>query len=342
MRKLIKVFVVALFVAFANTSCTSEVTYEAPQFEEKQPKEIRVLNDEYMFRYGGDPMVVDSLLITSTANSDNHIAVFNRYTGDLVKEFGRKGPGPNELVRPTTFSVDKLNSLLYVYDWGKQSLIQYDLHKMSGEEIPEYNSIKVSGEFVKSAQMRFLKDSLFYASSLKDGRISVGGVSEVQDVIQSESPDLNKFPTQEDWYIYMNGSVMAVRPDGRYLAAASSLGGILEIFDLNKKERVVLKHFYEPIFEKKGHVIRPLPETIGGFMCLAATDKYLYATLHGKANPTSMPMAICKFDWKGNPIDRFDCGKYPISSFTVTEDDRTAYALAVGDEGEHILLKIEF
>lgn len=338
MKSLLRIVALVFGALF---SCSDEVMYEAPQFAEKEPAEIQVLNDEYIFRSGGDPMVVDSLLITSTANNDNHIAVFNRYTGDLVKEFGRKGPGPNELVRPTALSVDKSNRLLYVYDWGKQTLIQYDLRKVSGEGTPEYNSIQMPDDFVKSAQVRFLKDSFFYAPIHGKGRLLVGGTSEARDVIHSESPDINKFPTQEDWYNYMNISATAVRPDGRYVAAASSLGGILEVFDLKSKERVVLKRFYEPIFKRKGHVLRPVPETIGGFMCLAATDKYLYATLHGKANPTSMPTAICRFDWKGNPIDRYDCGKYPIYSFTVAEDDRTIYAVTEGEDGEHILIDVE-
>ena len=324
------------------TSCTNEVTYKSPEFIEKQPKEIRVLNDEYMFRYGSSPMVADSLLIMSTGYSEHNIAIFNRYTGNLLKEFGRKGPGPNELGRPTTFSVDKLNRSLYVCDWGKQALLRYDLRKVFEEGTPEYESIGMSDDFIRSSQMCFLKDSLFYAPASKEGRLLVGIPSSVLHVINSETPDVNKFPTREDWYNYMNASSgKAVRPDGHYLATASSLGGILEIFDLNSMERVVLRHFYEPIFERKGHVIRPVPETIGGFMCLAATDKYLYATLHGKANPTSMPASICRFDWKGNPIDRYDCGKYPIYSFTVTEDDRTVYAVAAGEDGEHILLDIK-
>ena len=324
------------------TSCTNEVTYESPEFIEKQPKEIRVLNDQYMFRYGNSPMVMDSLLIMSTGYSEHYIAIFNRYTGNLIKEFGRKGPGPNELGRPTTFSVDKLNRLLYVCDWGKQALLRYDLRKVFEEGTPEYESFKMCDDFMRSSQMSFLKDSLFYAPAGKEGRMLVGIPSSVFSVIKSETPDVNKFPTQEDWYRFMEASsAKAIRPDGRYLASASSLGGILEIFDLNTMERVVLKHFYEPIFEQKGHVFRPVPETVVGFTYLAATGKYLYATLHGKSNPTSMPMSICKFDWKGNPIARYDCGKYPIYSFTVTEDDRTIYAVALGEEGEQILLTIK-
>ena len=326
------------------TSCSNNVEYKAPEFTETQPKEIRVLNDEYMFKHGGNPMVVDSLLITSTFYNEHHIAVFNRYTGGLIEEFGRKGPGPNELATPVAFSVDKTNRRLYVCDHGKRALLCYDLQKVIETGAPHYKSIKIADQFARTSKMHFLKDSLFYAPAYKEGRMFVGTPSEIFRTLDSKLPDVNKFPTQEDWYNYMNSnSVVTVRPDGRYLAAGSALGGILEVFDLGSKgqKRVVLKHFYEPIFKQKGHVFRPIPETIGGFAYLAATDKYLYATLHGKANSTSMPTSICRFDWEGNPIDRYDCGKYAITSFTVTEDDLIIYAIAIGEEGEQILLEIK-
>ena len=326
------------------TSCSNNVEYKAPEFIEKHPKQIRVLDNDYMFKYGDNPMLVDSLLITSTFNANNYIAVFNRYTGSLIKEFGRKGPGPNELATPVAFSVDKTNRRLYVCDHGKRALLCYDLQKVIETGDPHYKSIKIADQFARTSKMHFLKDSLFYAPAYKEGRMFVGTPSEIFRTLDSKLPDVNKFSTQEDWYNYMNSnSAVAVRPDGRYLAAGSALGGILEVFDLGSKgqKRVVLKHFYEPIFKQKGHVFRPIPETIGGFAYLAATDKYLYATLHGKANPTSMPTAICKFDWKGNPIERYDCGKYAITSFTVSEDDQIIYAIAIGEEGEQIILEIK-
>ena len=323
-------------------SCANKVAYEAPVFVEKKPKEIKILNDEYMFRHGGNPMLADSLLIVSTLVDEHHIAVFNRYTGNLLKDFGRRGPGPSELLMPVTFSLDKNKCSLYVCDLGKRALLCYDVRKMLDTETPEYESIKISDSFARNSMMRFLNDSLFYAPANDEGRMFVGIPSEVLWTIDSNTPDVNKFPTREDWYNYMNmQSVNAVRPDGRYLASASAMGGIFEIFDLKDRERVVLKHFYEPIFEQNGQMFRPTPETIGGFMYLAATDKYLYATLHGRVNPTSLPTSICKFDWKGNPIDRYDCGKYAITSFTVTENDETIYAVAIGEEGEQILLDIK-
>ena len=334
---------VSFLVGCLLISCVEKVKYEAPVFTERIPENVRILNDDYIFKYGDNPMLVDSLLIVSTFNDDQQIAVFNRNSGRLLKDFGKKGPAPFELVTPTAFSVDKLEQILYVSDIGKQSLLSYDLREVINENMIIPVPIKTSQEFMKRSLVRFLRDSLYFAPAHKDGRILVGVPMEIQYVIDSKTPDSNKFPTQEDWYNYMNmQSVMVVRPDGHYLAAGSSLGGILEVFDLNSdnKERVVLKHFYEPIFKKKGHVVRPIPETIGGFSYLAATDKFLYATLHGKANPNSMPSSICKFDWKGNPIERYDCGKYSICSFVVSEDDRTVYAVAVDGDGEQILLEI--
>lgn len=323
-------------------SCVDDVAYEAPVFVNKKPKEIKVLNDEYMFKHGGNPILVDSMLIVSTMVDEHHIAIFNRHTGKLLKEFGKRGPGPSELLIPLTFSIDKSGHILYVCDLGKRSLLGYEIPKILEVETPKYESIKISNEFAQSSMVCFLKDSLFYAPSLKDGRILVGVPFEVRWMIDSETPDANKFPTQDDWYNYMNiQSVTAIRPDGRFLAAGSAFGGILEVFDLDSRKRVVLKHFYEPIFEQRGHLLRPTSETIGGFAYLAATDKYLYATLHGKVNPTSMPTAICLFDWKGNPVVQYDCGNYAITSFIVTDDDEKVYAVAIGDEGEQILLEIK-
>ena len=80
------------------------------------------------------------------------------------------------------------------------------------------------------------------------------------------------------------------------------------------------RYFYKPILQKKGSVYNPTEETIYGFCHLHATDNYLYATVHGKKNPTSMPTAIWKFDWEGNPITEYQCDNTPIESFTVDEE----------------------
>ena len=341
-NSLMKNLLYICLLALLFVSCMKTIEYDAPIFTEQCPETINVLNDEYMFLYGNNPMLVDSLLIVSTFDDAHHLAIFNRFSGSLLKEFAKKGQGPSELLIPIAFSVDKTNKMLYIGDAGKKTLLRYNLCKLFEAGEPEYESLKMSSEFEKSSMLRFLVDSLFFAPANKECRILVGVPSEIRWTIDSETPDINKFPTQEDWYNYMNiQSVTAIRPDGRLLAAGSALGGILEVFDLDSRKRVVLKHFYEPIFKQKGHVFRPTPETIGGFAYLAATDKYLYATLHGKVNPTSMPSAICQFDWNGNPIARYDCGKYAINSFTVTDDDEIIYAVATGEEGEQILLEIK-
>lgn len=323
-------------------SCNTSVKYEAPIFKMVQPKEIRILNDDYMFQYAGNPMLMDSLLIVSTFNDENHIAIFNIYSGELVKEFGHRGEGPTELTMPTAFSLDRKNGYLYVCDHGKQSMLRYDLYLLLNEDYDEYLSFRLSDSFARTGMLRHLKDSLFYAPAHQEGRILIGTPSDVKSVVKSRTPDAEKFPSDVDWYNYMNiESVSAVSPDGRYFVSGSAMGGILEIFDLtsDSKDRIILKHFYEPIFEQKGYVYRPISETIGGFTHIAATDKFFYATIHGIANPYSMPTSICKFDWNGNPIEKYECG-YPITGFTIDEIEQTIYAVVVTEEGEQALASI--
>lgn len=100
------------------------------------------------------------------------------------------------------------------------------------------------------------------------------------------------------------------------------------------------RYFYKPILQKKGSVYNPTEETIYGFCHLHATDNYLYATVHGKKNPTSMPTAIWKFGWEGNPITEYQCDNTPIESFTVDEEKNKIYVIAYNPEGEQILGEI--
>lgn len=56
-------------------------------------------------------------------------------------------------------------------------------------------------------------------------------------------------------------------------------------------------------FVQKGQ-IETLPETIYGFTCLQATDKFIFATLHGVANPTVFPSSVYMFDWGGRLLKK--------------------------------------
>lgn len=321
-------------------SCnTKEIEYEAPHFPVNKKVEVKVLNDEYIFRYAHQPYIYDSLLIVADMNEENAVCIFNQYTGNLIAAFGNKGNGPEELVQPTSFSVNHSRGMLYIQDYGKQTIASYNIDNKNGELFTRDNVALVQG-LKDKPNIYCLKDSFFIARNVDEGLI-LATPNRICQKVKVDTPDGSVFKSSKDWAIYMyaNG-VQNVSSDGKSYVAASTIGGILELFELedNALRHSFTKHYFKPIFSGVGY--QPTPETIYGFCHLSVTEKYIYATVHGKANPTSMPTSIWQFDKKGNPVALFEVG-YPIENFVVADNDAIAYATAYGDSGEQVIIEIK-
>lgn len=333
------IFLTLLLTGFI--SCKQEVSYQAPVFPKQQQVEVQVLNNQYLFRYANQPLLYDSLLIVGDLNDEAYICIFNRYSGKLVKAFGKKGNGPGELITPVGYSVDKGKGFLYVNDYGRKSIFKYDLNHWENG-IPTYQEIKLSGEIGERNKILHVKDSLFVAKSLFD-RLLLATPNRTVQKLMSVNPDPKKFQTGKDWYAFMNAyACEAISPSGNLYVSGTLLGCILEICKINNQmiESPSYQYFYEPIMDQKEYVYTPNTETIYGFCHLSVTDQYIYATAHGKKNPTTMPTSIWKFDLKGNPVSIYHCSDSPIENFTVDEENQLIYAVTYNAEGEQILSTI--
>lgn len=329
--------IIAFAAAVGFISCKQEIVYEPPVFPKQQQVEVQVLNEQYLFRYANQPLLYDSLLIVGDLNDEAYICAFNRYSGNRVGSFGRKGNGPGELVTPVEYSVDKEKGFLYVNDYGQKSIFKYDLkHWENG--IPVYQEIKLSGEIGERNKILHVKDSLFVAKSLFD-RLLLATPNRTIQKLLSATPAPQKFQTDKDWYAFTEACACeAISPSGNLYVAATAYGAILEIIPIDGLtiQEPSYRYFYEPVTEQKGHVYNPTPETIFGFFHVSVTDRYIYATAHGKKNPTTMPTSIWKFDLKGKPIIAYQCN-VPIESFTVDEEEQLIYAVTYNEEGEQML-----
>lgn len=336
---------IVLFGIILLFSCerNDTVTYNFPDCPIHRQLEVKELNSDYLFRYAYRSLVYDSLLIIATLDEAHHICVFNRYTGQEIMSFGKKGNGPDELITPTEYSIDYSNGLLYVNDYGLQVVLCYDLKSLNAEEIPDPERIKFPHSFRNKDKILFVRDSLFISPD-ENFHFLTAYPSRIEEEVTSPIADKEKFPSEKAWNHFMKEYAHhAVCPNGSKYVVGSALGGILEIFDLSdtKIKRSVLKLFYEPIFKRKGHVYRNIKETIGGFGCLVATNNYLYATVHGIKNPPSMPTKIYKFDWEGNPIECLHCPHYPIECFCINEEDGLIYAIAINQDGEQCVVQMK-
>ncbi len=137
---------------------------------------------------------------------------------------------------------------------------------------------------------------------------------------------------------FLSQSIWDISPDGQKMVQATTLGSILQIFDLKTAaiKSSAIRYFHKPIFAEQKGQIEMLPETIFGFSCIQATDRYIYATLHGVANPTVFPDSIYVFDWNGNLIKKLSTDQQ-ICCFCVDEQNCKIYAMVMNEAGEQIL-----
>ncbi len=321
-------------------SCGQEVSYQAPEFPEQHEVKVEVLNDQYLFRYANQPALYDSLLIVGDLNDEAYICLFNRYSGHLASAFGRRGNGPGELITPVGYSVDQAKGYLYVNDYGRRSVFRYDLNHWE-EGRPAYQEIRLDGEIGERNRILHVKDSLFIARGMFYRLILATPEQTVQKSFPP-TPDSRHFRTDRDWYAFTENACEAVSPSGDLYVAATAYGGILEICPIGEQGigNPSYRYFYEPHVRQEGHVYTPTPETVYGFCHLSVTDRFIYATAHGRKNPTAMPTTIWKFSLSGEPVAAYHCGDTSIESFTVDEERQEIYAVAYGKNGEHILGRI--
>jgi hypothetical protein len=330
--------VMAFLLFMACTGCgKKETVYEPPIFERHQQIDMEVINDTFMFSAASYMAVYDSILIVCDPYINPVIYLFNRHNGAFLKSAGIVGAGPGELITPVTFSLDHKREILHVYDAGKIAVIKFNIRDILndtlsvGEETKLYKTLSIHSA-------RYLKDSLFLAYGYPEGLFITAGNDESvnrKGLIPANPPDM----APKDWTRFLcSWSAAAVRPDGSKYVTATTLGGIIDVYSIDETgiKPSVSRFFYKPVYDMKQSLFAINTETVFGFCYLSATNDFLYATAHGKANPTEMPKTIWQFDWKANPVASYECN-YSIENFTIDETARRVYAAVYDEEGELVL-----
>lgn len=142
----------------------------------------------------------------------------------------------------------------------------------------------------------------------------------------------------------------AVSPDGTKLVLSSTLGGIIEMYDLPGLTARKISSFVTPEFD-------PLPgsysyneKSVAGFRDLFATDNRVYAAYDGKTmlksyyDQPSEERApaynrIVIFNWNGKPLRQI-VTDMTIVRLCVDEDESNIYAVVEGKDGIMSLAKL--
>lgn len=313
--------------------------YTFPIFPITYKATTTILNTDVMFSYYMQPLLIDSLLIIPDVNRDTILQFYNIRLGELMKQAVIKGKGPGELILPTKFSMDYFQKQLYAFDYTKKSIIRYDIRQIVNDVNPFFQEIPLSEPLLQENEISYLKDSVFLTSNGKH-RLLIATTQKRIATNDDHFPPITTSPQRWNSFL-QTWACHTTNPSGDKYVCATSLGGIIEIYKLTPEialtNRLLL---FEPKFTQENNHFTPTPETMYGFRNVFASDKYIYATVFARQNPTRYPNLIWQFDWDGNPIASIEC-PYEIGNFTVDKNDKKIYAIIYNSEREEFIASLD-
>lgn len=312
------------------------IVYEMPDFKETFELKAEVINDSYLFQYAQNALIYDSLLFFTDKSQENTVHIFNRNTGDFIKSFAAKGKGPGEIITLSSISIDKNSESIKVNDQVSKTIMSYDIKELINNQEIYCHSFSISDEAVNGNFLRFIKDSLYLTTGFFDHILLTNGRKTIT-IYNNPVIDNTIFKDGKEWSKFMQNAVGRASLDGYRYVEGSLYGGIMNIYDIYSDhiQQKVMKNFFKPIFDDEQRVTS---ETIFGFCSFDVSDRYIYALIHAKTNPTTMPNTIWKFDWEGQPIAKYNCD-YCIESFAVLEDEGMIYASVYTEDFRQVIAK---
>jgi hypothetical protein len=284
-------------------------------------------------------VVSNSLLIVYDPSIIPFVNIFHKETGVFLNSAGTIGPGPEELVRPGACSFDHKNKILYIFDAGKRSVFGFNITNIINNTHPVLDKNRIWEQTTISDIYYHLKDSLFIAYGYFDGLI----VSTVykSSYRQTYMPDVPADIEPKEWHTLMRMSSNTVSPDGSKFVSATILGGILDIYSIDRQgiKLKIRKNFYKPIYDtRQEYLVTHNDETFFVFYSLSSTDSFLYAAVYCEVHPMEQPKILWKFDWNANPVTAYN-SVHNIRGFVADEQSQQIFALVYNTDGELALAR---
>jgi len=295
--------------------------------------------------------VQDSIAILGSLSNDYFYSLVDLKNKKLVKRFGKKGKGPNELQMPFSMTISK--GYFSFFDQKKYKtckladLISDDIIKFNDEV--KLNEDDGSCFFMssKSNSNTYLATGLFskgkYSVINQQGNIvSVfGEYMRDEELMQVENTKIG---------MAYQGEVKRHSKKNKWVWTTISCD-LIEVIEQCADNTYDINRFvgYLPEFKikpGKGIGISPNHDIPLGILHHAITDEYIYVLYSGKSiNDHGGASAfeaniIYVFDWKLNPICSYLLDQH-IKCFSVTEDNKAIYSVAlIGEEQEIVSWEI--
>lgn len=343
----------AIILAAGLMSCSGGDLYSAPKFKAEEEIRFELLSDELMFTPWGIKQR-DTLLVVPgfSTESQNTLFVFDKNTGELVREGVRYGRGPGETV-DGYYNVTLDGDTVRYHERSGMGNMSFSLREF----------VESGSSMSCTKESRMLPKWCMYYRELPEDRLltiqSKGYQSKDTISVRSvsvEKPDGStarydgspvKDPA-ESFVAYMQPHV-TVSPSGTRLAVAAGCGAILETFDISDGiENTSVSYYIKPGIVVSNGTNSRSDDSVFGIGGMCSTDDRILCSYDGeirygdfrKLPREERPLIyrnIATFDWLGRPQILYR-SEYRVMYLCADENDGSRiYAILSDNEGRYYI-----
>jgi len=261
----------------------------------------------------GDLIVTDSLFIFFNPWNKHHLFyIFNKNDHKFIKPIGKRGKGPNEIIRPGNFIFSKTNNSLIVFDHGDNNFHQFTINK-ENETTNKDNYLKFPNKY---------NEIVFEMNIIDSTRrvISCGIDKSILKIIDKKNKVTKEIGVnpyyQENIKRFTAADLfwrkIETHPTKKEIIVVIFLNyDRIMAFDINKDSLIfdnVGPDFIEHKIEYYSTgAYKPSEKSKEGYFDIAVSNSFIYALYSGyKEKSGKYPDQIFVFNWEGKPVAKLN------------------------------------
>ena len=281
-------------------------------------------------------LVKDDLLIVKNMLFTNYLfMLFDRSTLKLLKTFGRRGKGPDELMYPHLVPTEDSDLLTYAFEGTNQKLYAIDT---SGKM--QFYPFEISANHSKQLSDKQLINinptTFMYVETTANGKGIFRAELENDSIRVKEIYNLSLNPKRKSGFAYI-GDFAANREKNRMMFAYKYFK-IIKFMDLEAETVRILNFERNTFDETSPYKVNGLDANVTHYWGASAQPEYVYLLYSGRTpqevtkenNKENYYIYVEQYDWNGNPIRKFKLDQWGY--FTVDEKRKELILASTNDD----------
>lgn len=346
------IFIVCLLTIYGCKKENKSIENEIKKFGETEKLSGELIKKIELNCSFANLAVIDSFLIIQT-REDKFFHIYNTNNYELLAEFGNKGRGPNEFIRPELLnqaSYDNNMPLFNVYDYTRRRITQINIINAIKQEGQIFNQNPVPEEIDDYLTYFFYRDdNLLIATPEVGGRFII--YNDKNYTLQ-KTPFIPKvdFDIKESKIGMIYRSSAVVNKDLNLFASTTLHFGEIDFFDTEGN------YISSSVFESNDDLqtelakkneddidlkIQTIDMDTKGNLIYGLNFNNRLSEFNTNPSKNMKNIKVQVFDWNGNAIKEYVLDKRYVTSFAVDIKSNKFYGFCPG-ESDYNIVSYEF